>query len=76
MHGFYGGFGIVGGLLSLLFWALIIWLIVSLVFRMRRHGCCSYDTQHGKDAMDIAKERYAKGEINDKEFERLKKNLS
>jgi putative membrane protein len=77
MHVYYGGFGWVGGILGLLFWALVIWLIVSLVLRAGRHGCCMHHGEHhGADALDIAKERYAKGEIDQKEFEEIKKNLS
>ena len=76
------GFGMLGGLLGLIFWVLVFWLIFSLIFRMGRHGCCMHDMHHGyhgdhgKDPMDIARERYASGEIDEKEFDKIKKNLS
>ena len=35
-----------------------------------------YHGDHAKDPMDIVKERYAKGEIDEKEFQELMKNLS
>ena len=70
--GYYGGGGMI---LTVVFWVVVISLIIFAVIRMGRHGhgCCSSETH---DALDIAKERYAKGEIDEKEFEKIKKNLS
>ena len=76
------GFGIFGALLGIIFWVFIIWLFFSLVFRMGRYGCCMRGMHHGyyddnaKDPQDIVKERYAKGEIDEKKFQELMKNLS
>lgn len=74
----YGGwdpFGFVWGI----FWVVI--LICCLVFLMRwirgerhhgrHHGSLSGD----RSAMEILKERYAKGEIDRREFEEKKKDL-
>lgn len=78
MWGYYNnpmgwlGWG-VGGLIMIIFWVLIIWAIVAF-FR----GCrgSSY-WREGKDqALEILKERYAKGEIDKKEFEEKKKDLT
>lgn len=62
-------------ILMAIFWVVVVGLIVLAFVRMGRHGhlCCSPRTH---DALDIAKERYAKGEINEKELEQIKKNLS
>jgi putative membrane protein len=68
--GGYGGFGI---LFMLLFWALIILGIIALV---RFLGDSNRQTRSDKTPIDILKERYAKGEIDKKEFEEKKKDLA
>ena len=66
-----GGFGMAGGLMMLLFWGAIIALIV---FAVR-----SFSTGAGSgsksNAAEILRERYAKGEIDDEEYERRKAKL-
>jgi len=57
-------------------WAIVaavlgtILLLVVLYYLFR-----SYGIQGKKDALEILKERYAKGEITKEEFEEMKKNL-
>lgn len=64
------------------FWGLVIWAIVALVRggSGNSHGCGHdhTDAAHGKDKspLEILKERYAKGEIDKKEFEEKKKDLT
>jgi putative membrane protein len=66
-----GGFGMFGGLMMLLFWGAIIALIVLAV-----RGFSAGSGSAGKsDAAEILRERYAKGEIDDEEFERRKTML-
>ena len=60
------------GFLMMLFWAVVIILIVVLI--VRGFGSNHADSSKS-DALDIAKERYAKGEIKKEEFEQLKKDL-
>ena len=66
-----GWWMVFGGVWMVIFWggiiALVIWGITKL---SRRNGSLP---KH--DPLDIAKERYAKGEISKKEFEQLKKDL-
>ena len=71
MGNYYYGhmFGLGGGMFMLVFWAAIIFSIVWVIQSFTGSG--------GKtnSAMDILKERYAKGEINKEEFEAKKKDL-
>lgn len=75
-YGLGGGLGFFGGLFMLVFWILIIWFIVALVRGASGHtgsrGCCGmgHDGEKKSDsAMEILKERFAKGEISKEEFE-------
>jgi len=72
-NGWDGGWMWFGGILMLIFWVAVIVLVVWAVRRMSGQGM---GMSHGSDALSIAKERYAKGEISHEEFEKIKKNLS
>jgi putative membrane protein len=79
MMGWGGGFGF-GWIFMLVFWGLIIWGIVALVRGAGGHGCWGghHHDEHGhksNTALDILKERYAKGEISKEDFEKMKKDL-
>jgi putative membrane protein len=76
MMGGWGGMGWLHSILMIAFWVLVI---VGLVFivkwliqasRGERSG-----TEGGSKAVNILKERYAKGEINHEEFERMRRDL-
>lgn len=81
--GYYGwstmmdGFGAVWGILAMIiFWALIIWAFFTLIrwagWRHHRHH---FGADHEASPLDILKMRYAKGEIDKKEFDEKKKDL-
>lgn len=73
MYGYdHGGWMFGGGLVMLLVWlvpiALLVWLISAWVKR-------SGPDPAGKNALDILKERYARGEIGRDEFEQKKHDI-
>jgi putative membrane protein len=83
MMGYYGGFsggGFLMGIMMLLFWILFIAGIVLLVRWIwdnadgRKQGTAGYEPQQ-HSALEILKQRYAKGEISREEFQAMKRDL-
>jgi putative membrane protein len=74
-YGMTGGFGF-GGIFMILWWVLIIVGIVVLVKWMATSS--SADGRSGGDskALDILKQRYARGEIDEQEFQKRKRDLT
>ncbi len=72
MHDVGGWWMLFGGIMMFIFWGGLIALIVWGITRLTRRDVST--TKH--TPLDIAKQRYAKGEINKEEFEQLKKDLS
>ena len=70
-HGWHG-WGIFGGcywIFGLIFMVLIIWLVVRI-------SATNFRNSSGTNtAMEILKERYARGEIDKEEFETKKRDL-
>lgn len=71
MYGYgYGGAGL---LPMVLFWVVVIAAVILLV-RYLSHSS-PHAEDRGSRALDILKERYAKGEITKKEYEEMKKDI-
>lgn len=70
-----GGMGWgVGGLLMLLVVAAVIWVVVSLS-KGTSGPAPGPDSPREKSALEILKERYARGDIDREEFELKKRDL-
>ena len=68
------GFGALGWIFMILVWAVIIAGIFALIKWLAAQSHNAHG--HEKSPLEILKERYAKGEIDKKEFEERKKDLS
>jgi len=60
-----------GAIIMLIIWAGIIALIVWVVLKLVRSG----QKSSSETPLEIARTRYAKGEITKKEFEQIKRDL-
>ena len=68
-----------GWIFGIIFWVLIFLLIVGLVrWYLKDNGSDEEDDdeESSNRALDILKERYAKGEISSREFEKMKKEIA
>ena len=69
------GMGLLGWLWMVVLWVAVIAFVVWLV--RRTGGYCGHGYhEHRDSAIEILKERYAKGEISKEEFESKKKDLA
>ncbi|MBI4234349.1 MAG: SHOCT domain-containing protein [Chloroflexi bacterium] len=72
--GWNWGWGLFGLLWMLVFWGGIIFVVVWAVRRLTEHPA---DRGAARPSpLDIARERYARGEITREQFEQLKRDLS
>lgn len=72
MHDVGGWWMLFGGIWMIVFWGGLIALVVWGVRRLTGRTC---PVSH-HDPLEIAKQRYARGEITKAEFEQIKKDLS
>ncbi len=68
-----------GGLMMVLFWgaiiALVVWAIQGVTRRQSVHTERHQTSPSERPPLEIAKERYARGDIARDEFEQIKKDL-
>ena len=72
MWGMWGVWGLGMGLMMLSFWVVVIVGLVALVRWLSLQG----RAPRADAALDILRERYARGEINREEFEAKKRDLA
>lgn len=71
-------FGWLGMVLCIFFWVAIISLIIGLIRRNRVRRAAHFVPRRASganDPLEIAKARYAKGEITQEQFDQLKNDL-
>jgi len=56
-------------------WIVIIGLVIWGIIALVKHSYSTSNTSQKRNPLEIARERYAKGEISKEEFEEIKKNL-
>ena len=66
------GWMLFGGLWMLVFWVVIIALVVWGIKKVTERGGSASKPPEKRDPLDIAKERYAKGDISREQFEQIK----
>jgi len=71
MHEGFGWWMAFGGLWMVIFWGGIIALVVWGILKSTGRNSLTHHT----NPADIARERYAKGEISREEYEQIKKDL-
>ncbi len=71
----FGIWGIIMGIVMLLFWVLVIGGIVLLVVWLFRQGQPAAAVPGGRGALHILKERYARGEISREQYQEMRREL-
>ncbi len=75
--GMWGGFGWMWlmPIFMIIFWGLVIWGIVALVRGLSGSRGSDSASSRPDSALEVLKKRYARGEIDKKEYEEKKKDL-
>ncbi len=60
---------------GIIMWIIIIAILISIAWYFFSKGECPIMRSRQSEALDILKNRYARGEISKEEFEEMKKNL-
>jgi len=71
-----GWWMVFGGIVTILFWAGMIALVVWAISALARRDGSRSPSAIKQVPLDIARERYAKGEITKDEFGQMKKDLT
>ncbi len=63
-----GWWMVIGSVWFVLFWAIVVWAVVKFAGRG--------DGREQPSAIEIARQRYARGELSREEFDQLRKDLT
>ncbi|NOZ75046.1 MAG: SHOCT domain-containing protein [FCB group bacterium] len=67
-----GMYGLGGGWMMVFWWVIIFAAIIGIINLIKRNQS---ENTVGETALDILRKRYARGEIDTGEFERIKKEI-
>jgi putative membrane protein len=76
MHGCLGFGGVIFGVIAFFVAIMFIMMVARLVLGPRHRPWMHGNGMAGNDPLEIAKGRYAKGEISKEQFEQIKKDIS
>ncbi|MEX0772783.1 MAG: SHOCT domain-containing protein [Balneolales bacterium] len=63
-------------ILMIIFWVLMLLLLVTMIWFLVRKGGDTGKSSSNESALDILHKRYARGEIDDEHYRRMKKELA
>jgi len=75
-HEGMGWWMVFGGIVMILFWVGVFALVVWVIARLVGHEGSRSAAGKKYNPLDIARERYARGEITKEQFEQIKKDLT
>ena len=76
MGGYSGGMGWIGMILGFIFFiAIIIGIILFIIWLVKRTTHSTAEPKTGSKALEVLKERYARGEITKEQYEEIKKGI-
>jgi len=75
-HEGMGWWMVFGAIVTILFWAGVFALVVWIIAKLVGHENSRAASGRKSNPLDIARERYAKGEITQDQFEQIKRDLT
>jgi putative membrane protein len=75
-HEGMGWWMVFGGIVTILFWAGVFALVVWVIARLVGHENSRAASGRKSNPLDIARERYARGEITKEQFDQISKDLA
>lgn len=76
MMGAFGGWGFIWIIFIFIFIvSIIIGIILLIIWLVKRTSYSGYSQEKERKALDILKERYAKGKITREEYEKIKEDI-
>ncbi len=75
-HEGMGWWMVFGGIVTIIFWAGVFALVVWVIAKLVGHEGSRSVAGQKHNPLDIARERYAKGEITKEQFDQIRKDLT